>query len=119
MPRLPSSLRPTLLAATILAPALLAPATGWAQSLQEALAQAYANNPTLQTARAQLRVVDENVPQALAGWRPSVTVAGNAGYVQGTTRNRGFYSDADRTTAGAQATLTQPVYSGGRTVAAT
>ncbi|EFH09006.1 TolC family protein, partial [Teichococcus cervicalis] len=115
----PKRIRLALLAASALAPALLAPAAGWAQSLQEALAQAYANNPTLQTARAQLRVVDENVPQALAGWRPSVTVAGNAGYVQGTTRNRGIYSDADRATAGATATLTQPVYTGGRTTAAT
>ena len=90
-----------------------------AQSLQEALSQAYANNPTLQTARAQLRVVDENVPQALAGWRPSVTIAGNAGYVNGTTRSRGIYADADRQTAGVNATVTQQLYNGGRTVAST
>ena len=116
---IPKRIRLALLAATALAPAVLSPGGALAQTLQEALSQAYANNPTLQTARAQLRVVDENVPQALAGWRPSVTVAGNAGYVQGTTRARGIYSDADRATAGAQATLTQPIYSGGRTVAAT
>lgn len=99
-----------------------------AQTLQEALSQAYANNPTLQAQRAQLRVVDENVPQALAGWRPSVVVAGNAGYVNGQTRSRTsdifgntrpVYSDADRQTAGLNATVTQPLYSGGRTVAAT
>ena len=38
-----------------------------AQSLPDALAQAYSNNPALLAARANLRVVDENVPQALAG----------------------------------------------------
>ena len=50
-----------------------------AQTLQEALALAYSNNPTLQSARAQLRAVDENVPQALAGWRPTVQVTGSFG----------------------------------------
>jgi outer membrane protein len=89
------------------------------QTLQEALSQAYANNPTLQTARAQLRVVDENVPQALSGWRPSVTIAGSAGYNSGTARSRGFYADQDRQIASAQATVTQPIYNGGRTVAGT
>ena len=79
------------------------------QTLQEALSQAYANNPTLQTARAQLRVVDENVPQALSGWRPSVTIAGSAGYNSGTARSRGFYADQDRQIASAQATVRQPV----------
>ncbi|MFZ6763792.1 TolC family outer membrane protein [Pseudoroseomonas sp. WGS1072] len=93
------------------------PALG--QSLQEALAQAYANNPALQTARAQLRVVDENVPQALAGWRPSVVVAGNVGYIDAQARSRGIYADVDRQTLGTTATLTQPLYQGGRTMAAT
>jgi outer membrane protein len=90
-----------------------------AQTLQDALSQAYSNNPTLQTARAQLRVVDENVPQALAGWRPTVTIAGNAGYNQGTARNRGIYADTDRQIGSAQATITQPLYTGGRTVSGT
>ena len=31
--------------------------------------------PTLLAARAQLRTVDENVPQALAGWRPTVSIS--------------------------------------------
>ncbi|WP_367617033.1 TolC family protein, partial [Teichococcus vastitatis] len=44
------------------------------QTLQESLSQAYANNPALLAARAQLRVVDENVPQALGGWRPTVSL---------------------------------------------
>ena len=35
-----------------------------AQSLAEGLAKAYATNPTLRAARAELRAVNEGVPQA-------------------------------------------------------
>ncbi|NKC31546.1 TolC family outer membrane protein [Falsiroseomonas selenitidurans] len=111
------------LAALLMAPAALVashrPAS--AQSLQEALALAYSNNPTLQAARAQLRAVDENVPQALAGWRPTVQIASSVG--QATTSTNA----ADRVTSpwrarnvvSNQASVTQPIYRGGRTVAAT
>ncbi|WP_458096783.1 TolC family outer membrane protein [Roseomonas sp. WA12] len=114
------------LAFALVAAGLVVPAS--AQTLQEALAQTYVNNPTLATARAQLRVVDENVPQALAGWRPTVTITGTAGYGEGTVRSRanlpngqrvGVTTDQDRTIATAAATVTQPLYRGGRTVAAT
>ncbi len=56
-------------------------------TLQEALAQSYSNNPNLQAARAQLRATDENVPAALAGWRPQVTFSGAYGYAAGNTRS--------------------------------
>src|SRR5262245_31136752 len=49
-----------------------------ATTLYEALAAAYASNPTLDAARAQLRATDEGVPQVLSEWRPSVV-----GTVQG------------------------------------
>ncbi|WP_245870177.1 TolC family outer membrane protein [Teichococcus rhizosphaerae] len=120
-------LRPVVAGVVVLLP-LLGSGVAVAQTLQEALSQAYANNPVLQTQRAQLRVVDENVPQALAGWRPSVVVAGNAGYVDGQVRQRvtdafgttrGIYNDVNRQTAGVQATVTQPLYNGGRTVSQT
>jgi outer membrane protein len=91
-----------------------------AQTLQEALALAYANNPTLQAARAQLRAVDENVPQALAGWRPTVQVTGAAGQV--TTGARAGAASQDwrsRDTTQVQGSVTQPLYRGGRTVAST
>src|SRR5579863_5888510 len=50
-----------------------------AQSLQEALNAAYNNIPALQAERATLRATDENVPQALANWRPTVQVTGSEG----------------------------------------
>jgi outer membrane protein len=99
------------------------PAAG--QTLQEALAMAYANNPTLQTARAQLRATDENVPQALAGWRPTVSVTGAVGQTTSGTRPNisgaqiGTGDWRSRDTTQIQGSVTQPIYRGGRTVAST
>jgi len=45
-------------------------ATASADTLEWALVQAYQNNPSLNAQRAALRAVDENVPQALSGYRP-------------------------------------------------
>lgn len=119
------SFRASLFLSAALAIAPLASAG--AQSLQEALAAAYANNPTLLAARAQLRAVDESLPQALAGWRPSVTFSGAGGYTDVTARSRqnsslGPYSrfdDIDRSTGNLTGAITQPIYRGGRTVAGT
>jgi len=56
------------------------PGTSAAQSLVDALSAAYETNPDLLGARAELRSVNEEVPQALGGWRPSVEVTGSVGY---------------------------------------
>ncbi|MDW8398566.1 MAG: TolC family outer membrane protein [Acetobacteraceae bacterium] len=113
-------IRPQLLSAAALA-AILAWAPARAQTLAEALALAYANNPTLQAARAALRATDENVPQALSGWRPTVTLSANAGIAEGYARSVGaggpVTRDTDRTPAGVTATIVQPLYRGGRTEA--
>ena len=52
-----------------------------AESLPEALVRAYQDNPQLNAERAKLRGTDENVPQALAGYRPQVTVGLSAGLI--------------------------------------
>jgi outer membrane protein len=52
-------------------------------TLSEALGIAYETNPTLTGERAHLRSTDENVPAALAGWRPTVTVSANDGSAVG------------------------------------
>jgi outer membrane protein len=108
-----------LAGAIVLAGLACAPAS--AQPLQEALAAAYANNPTLQAARARLRATDENVPQALSGWRPTVTLQGRAGYADGiiTNTRAGTRLDAERNLLSASAIVVQPLYRGGRTVAQT
>ena len=53
-----------------------------AESLPEALVRAYQDNPQLNAERAKLRGTDETVPQALAGYRPQVTVGLSAGLIR-------------------------------------
>jgi outer membrane protein len=48
-------------------------------TLESALVQAYINNPTLNAQRAAVRATDENVPQALSGYRPKITITGTGG----------------------------------------
>ena len=50
-----------------------------ADALGDALIDAYNSNPQILAERANLRAVDEGVPQALAGWRPTVTFTGSGG----------------------------------------
>ncbi len=55
------------------------PGLAHADTLPWALAQAYQNNPQLNSQRAIARATDENVPQALSGYRPTVSVTGTSG----------------------------------------
>jgi outer membrane protein len=61
-------------------------------TLEGALVLAYQNNPTLNAQRASVRATDEGVPQALAGYRPRVTVNGAVGsqYTDSLTRSATF-----------------------------
>jgi outer membrane protein len=97
---------------------------GVPHTLSEALAATYSSQPQLLAERAKLRATDENVPQALAGWRPTVVLSGTAGYGDGFSRvftksgGGGFLnSQTDRLIGVAQAQLSQPVYTGGKTSA--
>ena len=51
-----------------------------ADTIEAALIRAYQTNPQLNAQRSQVRVTDENVPQALSGYRPRVAVTASAGY---------------------------------------
>ena len=51
-----------------------------ADTIEAALVRAYQGNPQLNAQRAQVRATDENVPQALSGYRPKVAVTASAGY---------------------------------------
>jgi outer membrane protein len=53
-----------------------------AETLQDALVRAYQNNPQLNAERARQRATDENVPQALAGYRPQILASLSAGLQQ-------------------------------------
>jgi outer membrane protein len=88
------------------------------RTLAEALAATYANQPALQAERAKLRATDEGVPTALAGWRPTVVMAANGGYGDGSSRaflqGRNTVVQTDRLIGIAQATVNQPLYTGGK-----
>ncbi len=84
-----------------------------AQTLEEALAQAYSTNPTLAAQRAALRATDERVAQALSGYRPTVqgtlSISGNRtnSRVQGAGGNDLTNSTTPKA---AGLSVTQPIY---------
>jgi outer membrane protein len=84
-----------------------------AESLIEALAAAYSNNPTLNAARAGLRAVDEGVPQALAGYRPTVTAGANIGTETVRSSSSGAWTGL--TPRGVSFSIEQPIFLGFRT----
>ena len=94
---------------------------GVPHTMAEALAATYSNQPLLQAERAKLRATDENVPQALAGWRPTVVVAGTAGWGGGESILSGGTGAVrtERLIGTGQASVSQPLYTGGKTQANT
>lgn len=91
-----------------------------AQAIEDALAKAYLYNPTLLSARAGLRAADEAVPQALSNWRPTVEVTSSIG-AEVQKSNTGTETDVrqSRRPKDLGISLTQPLFRGGRTLAAT
>ena len=70
----------TTAAAAVLLMAYMGPTPVLADTIEAALVRAYQNNPQLNAQRAQVRSTDENVPQALSGYRPRVALTASAGY---------------------------------------
>jgi len=100
--------------------AVLSATPACAQTLTEALAYAYNTNPQLLAQRALLRSTDEQVPQALSNWRPTVTFTGQAGTARGDIaepRAATTYLSYRERMLDLQ--VTQPIYRGGRTEAQT
>lgn len=58
------------------------PDVAFAETLPEALVKAYQANPQLNAERARQRATDENVPQALAGYRPQIMASLSVGLQQ-------------------------------------
>ena len=98
-----------------------APSLASAQTIKEALAQAYAYSADLASFRARLRATDEGVAIAMSGWRPTLTFSANANegwrdiQGQGTTvgSNGRFHVEP----RGDQLTISENLYRGGRTTA--
>src|ERR1700749_3594093 len=112
----------TITAIVVLGPMQVLPAC--ADSMESSLLRAYQNNPQLNAQRAQVRATDENVPQALSGYRPKVAVKASAGY-QYTDVNSTFEVTATQIVRSevhgtdpprsAGVTLSQTLYNGNQT----
>ena len=110
------------------------PGSTQGQTLTQALTDTYNTNPQLLAQRALLRATDEQVPQALANWRPTVNFTGQLGGTRSavtsasTGRARLNSEGVDIGSTGLSNYSTfysnslnlqtnQQIYSGGRTVA--
>lgn len=91
-----------------------------AQTLEAALSRAYQANPTLNTQRAAVRVINENVPQALSGYRPRIVGQADVGANLLDSRvpglNGATISNTTRTVPrGAAVQLDQTLFNAGKT----
>src|SRR5260221_1908834 len=95
-----------------------------ADTIEAALVRAYQSNPQLNAQRAQVRSTDENVPQALSGYRPKVSLSASVGYqyldslsTSGGTPTAIVRSDIHGATAPRTAgvTVTQTLFNGQQT----
>lgn len=106
-------------AVSVLLMALAGPAPALADTIEAALVRAYQNNPQLNAQRAQVRSTDENVPQALSGYRPKVNVTLGTGYqyqdIQATQKGLGIHSDPPLQPNSASLTVNQTLYNGNQT----
>ena len=120
----------TAVSAAVLLMAQIGTAPALADTIEAALVRAYQNNPQLNAQRAQVRSTDENVPQALSGYRPTVSLNATVGYqyLDTTTNSPGFADErrqiptlATSINHGANAprsagiTVTQTMFNGNRT----
>ena len=88
-----------------------------AQSLEQSLAAAYINNPSLNAQRAATRATDEKVPQALSGFRPQVFAGADAGVAWSRTRAKsGATVSGTIRTYDYGLTISQDVFNGFTTV---
>jgi outer membrane protein len=88
----------------------------WSETLGEALASAYVNNPRINAERARLRATDEELARAQSGYRP--TIFGTADYAmyQRTETQPNNFNDGIINPKTITLNVQQPLYSGGRTV---
>jgi outer membrane protein len=104
-------------AVSVLLAALAGPAPALADTIEAALVRAYQNNPQLNAQRAQVRSTDENVPQALSGYRPKVAVTASGGYQYQNLQNSFNIAPIKGLTIprAAGITATQTLYNGNQT----
>jgi outer membrane protein len=115
----------SLLAVLALALLLVTAGPCRAETIREALAAAYKFNPRLDAARAVQRATDEEVPRAIAGYRPQITGSADTNYEKLVTRpsSQGVQagispSSSEFNPRGYTVGVVQPLFRGFRTVSA-
>src|SRR5947209_9307495 len=102
-------------AAAVLLMACAGPTPVLADTIEAALVRAYQNNPQLNAQRASVRVTDENVPQALSGYRPRVAITASGGYQYTDAIASGVHVTGTQVPRAVGATITQTLYNGQQT----
>jgi outer membrane protein len=106
-------------------------ASARAETLADAIVMAYQTNPTLQGQQAEQRALDETYVAARSGFRPNASVSASTQYQRedfgaeggATTTASGAFvvsqgsGRVESNAGGAQLTISQPLYTGGRTEA--
>tara|TARA_B100000700_G_C15042836_1_gene856235 strand:- start:1499 stop:2938 length:1440 start_codon:yes stop_codon:yes gene_type:complete len=96
-----------------------------ADTLKNALEKIYLTNPSIQSARLNLRNVDESVSQALSGWRPVISIDASAGFSDTETDSKLSSTSPTLTSTSTleprsySIAITEPIYRGGKTLAET
>ena len=86
-----------------------------ADDIFNVLAKTYSSNPTLQSQRAYLRSIDENIAIAKSGYRPNLSLQG--AYRDGENKvKKGVGQGGDYNNLSGAAVVSQPVFSGFSTV---
>ena len=75
------------------------------------------DNPDLLAARINLRKINEGVPRAKAGWRPTVRSNLSLGSSYSETETSGVTTDSTTVPGNLSVSITQPLYTGGTTAA--
>ncbi len=110
--------RSALATAGLLAATLSAAGPTHAEDIAEAISLAYETNPTLISQRAQLQATDEGYVQAEAGFRPSASLQASASYSKAPQSSLfGGEVLSEGNTGSAVLSVSQPLYTGGRTTA--
>jgi outer membrane protein len=95
--------------------AIVATAPASAETLEGALAKAYAASPTVNAQRANVRGVDENVPRVLSAARPRVTGTADVGASFTESSNDGQSNSALTAPRGVGVQVEQSIFNGNRT----
>ncbi|MDI4231553.1 TolC family outer membrane protein [Bradyrhizobium sp. 31Argb] len=102
-------------AAAVLLLACMGPTPALADTIEAALVRAYQTNPQLNAQRAFVRSTDENVPQALSGYRPRVSITASGGYQYTDAVSGGVAAHGAQAPRAVGATISQTLFNGFQT----